>query len=178
MRRAVCQLRPNALGARVRRATLSSCRRWGQTPPSVREPHVSAVKRSESSRMDGSRSMLLLVVGSVAGSSSRSRRILTNSRRSRTLESIIASSVAWLPASSAAIRGRSCRMVQGCSPQGEHVASISSLFGSREGREDLIHRQTNFSPPNTISHNVYRVACGMAHGRVCVAWRDEPDPQR
>lgn len=108
--------------------------------------------------------MLLLVVGSVAGRSSRSLQILTRSRRSTTLESIIASSVATLPPSSAAIRGRcfrsatsrSCRMVQGCSPQGEHVASISSLFGSREGREDLIHRQTNFSLPNTISHNALR----------------------
>lgn len=48
-------------------------------------------------------------------------------------------------------------MVQGRSPQGEHVASISSLFGSREGREDLIHSQISFSLPNAISHNVYYV---------------------
>lgn len=101
--------------------------------------------------------MLLLVVGSVAGSSSRSRRILTCSRRSTTLESINASSVAGIPASSAAIRGRSCRMAQGCGPHGKHVASILSLLGSREERDDLLHSQSSFSLPNAISHNVYYV---------------------
>lgn len=67
--------------------------------------------------------MLLLVAGSVAGSSSRSRRILTCSRRS----------------------------------QPPFAGDAGGLLGSREGREDLIHSQSSFRLPNTISHNVYYV---------------------